>query len=207
MKTIKKYIAGAMLVGLLAGMATPAKAQISLNTYFNADWQFNFPVSNSFSDVASGWGMNFEGGYYVTPNLAVGAFINYHTNNEYFSRRTLKLDYNSFLNTDQQHQMFQMPFGLLAHYRFVEANFQPYVGLKLGADYTQFTSDFYIFGNDENTWGFYVSPEVGFNYYPWPNGLGFHLALYYNFATNSCSLMSYDVSNLNNLGFRVGLAF
>ena len=40
------------------------KAQVSLNSYFNVDWQFNIPLGNNFSDGASGWGMNFEGGYY-----------------------------------------------------------------------------------------------------------------------------------------------
>ena len=52
-----------------------------------------------------------------------------------------------------------------------------------------------------------MSPEIGFNYYPWANGIGFHLAIYYSFATNECNLMSYKQSTLNNIGFRLGLAF
>ena len=122
----KLFIAAA--ASLLLGVPSTSKAQVSLDTYYNVDWQFNIPISNHFSNVASGWGMNFEGGYYVSPDIAVGGFINFHTNNEYLSRRTINLGGNQAINTDQQHQMFTLPFGVLARYRFVEDDFQPYVG-------------------------------------------------------------------------------
>ena len=88
----------------IMSIPTQGKAQMSLDSYFNVDWQFNIPVDNSFSNGASGWGMNFEGGYYVTPDIAVGGFISFHTNNEYFSRRTIHLSQTLAMNTDQQHQ-------------------------------------------------------------------------------------------------------
>lgn len=206
MRLIRNFICAVILIAAM-GLPSQSKAQISLDTYYNIDWQFNIPLSNDFSNGASGWGMNFEGGYYVTPDIAIGAFLNFHTNNEYFSRRTISLSETLSMNSDQQHQMFTMPFGLLARYRFQEANFQPYMSLKLGACYAQFSNYYYIFMSDQNRWGFYMSPEIGFNWYPWANGMGFHLAIYYSFATNKCSIMSYDQSVLNNIGFRVGLAF
>ena len=206
MRLIRKFICAVILIAAM-GLPSQSKAQISLDTYYNIDWQFNIPLSNDFSNGASGWGMNFEGGYYVTPDIAIGAFLNFHTNNEYFSRRTISLSETLSMNSDQQHQMFTMPFGLLARYRFQEADFQPYMSLKLGACYAQFSNYYYIFMSDQNRWGFYMSPEIGFNWYPWANGMGFHLAIYYSFATNKCSIMSYDQSVLNNIGFRVGLAF
>ncbi|MBQ3539102.1 MAG: outer membrane beta-barrel protein [Bacteroidaceae bacterium] len=206
MRLIRNFICAVILIAAM-GLPSQSKAQISLDTYYNIDWQFNIPLSNDFSNGASGWGMNFEGGYYVTPDIAIGAFLNFHTNNEYFSRRTISLSETLSMNSDQQHQMFTMPFGLLARYRFQEADFQPYMSLKLGACYAQFSNYYYIFMSDQNRWGFYMSPEIGFNWYPWANGMGFHLAIYYSFATNKCSIMSYDQSVLNNIGFRVGLAF
>ncbi|MBE6293820.1 MAG: porin family protein [Bacteroidales bacterium] len=206
MKAIKKIICTIMLI---AAVCTPSvsKAQLSLNSYFNVDWQFNIPLSNNFSNTASGWGMNFEGGYYINPDVALGAFVSFHTNNKYFSRRTIQLNETLSMNSDQQHQMFTLPFGLLARYRFQEADFQPYISMKLGMCYAQFSNYYYIFMSDKDNWGFFMSPELGFNYYPWANGVGFHLAIYYSFATNKCDLMSYDQSNLNNIGFRLGLAF
>ena len=197
----------AVLFAAAAAMPSTGKAQISLDTYYNIDWQFNIPLGNDFSSTASGWGMNFEGGYYVTPEIAVGGFLSFHTNNEYFSRRTIAINETLSMNSDQQHQMFTLPFGLLARYRFQEADFQPYVGMKLGMCYSQFSNYYYIFLTDENRWGFFMSPEIGFNYYPWANGIGFHMAIYYSFATNKCDLMSYKQSILNNIGFRLGLAF
>ena len=134
MKTVRHFIY-AIAVTAMAAIPSDGKAQISLDTYYNIDWQFNIPVSNNFSNKASGWGMNFEGGYYVYRNIAVGAFLSYHTNNEYIPRRTLQLNSTLALNTDQQHQMFTLPFGALIRYRFIESDFQPYVGMKLGACY------------------------------------------------------------------------
>lgn len=206
MKKIRNFICAVLFVAASI-MPTIGKAQISLNTYYNIDWQFNIPLGNNFSNVASGWGMNYEGGYYVTPDIAVGAFLSFHTNNEYFSRRTIAINETLSMNSDQQHQMFTMPFGVLARYRLQEADFQPYVGMKLGACYAQFSNYYYIFMSDENRWGFFMSPEIGFNYYPWANGIGFHMAIYYSFATNKCNLMSYKQDILNNIGFRLGLAF
>ena len=207
MKTFKKHtLHMAVAVALCAGFTLPAKSQVSLDAYYNVDWQFNIP-SNSYVDKASGWGMNFEGGYYVTDDIAVGGFINFHTNNEYFPRKTIQLTNTLSVNTDQQHQMFTLPFGVLARYRFIEADFQPYVGMKLGACYSEFNDYYYIFMSDENRWGFYMSPEVGFNWYPWPNSLGLHMSLYYSFATNKCDVMTYTQDCLNNFGVRLGIAF
>lgn len=183
------------------------KAQISLDSYYNIDWQFNIPIDNSFSNKASGWGMNFEGGYYVHRNIAIGAFISFHTNNEYISRRTIQLSQTLAMNTDQQHQMFALPFGVLMRYRFIERDFQPYAGIKLGTCYSEFNDYYYIFMKSQNRWGFFMSPEIGFNYYPWANSIGFHMAIYYNYATNKHDIMTYSQNGLNNFGVRLGLAF
>ena len=206
MKTLRKLCCIALFLAV-AGTPFAGKAQISLDSYFNVDWQLKAPLGNKFSNEVSGWGMNFEGGYYVTTNIAVGGFINFHTNNEYFSRRTIHLSPTLAMNSDQQHQMFTLPFGALMRYRFIEADFQPYVGVKLGACYSEFNNYYYIFMKGQDRWGFYISPEVGFNWYPWPNGLGLHMAIYYSYATNKCNIMSYSQSGLNDFGVRLGIAF
>ncbi len=205
---MKRVIKIWFIVAIAMLSTTPmAKAQLSLDSYYNVDWQFNIPLNNKFSNVASGWGMNFEGGYYVLPQMAVGGFVNFHTNNEYLSRRTINLAATQSISTDQQHQMFSLPFGVLVRYRFVESDFQPYVGMKSGACYTEFTNYYYIYMKQEKTWGFYMQPEIGFNFYPWANSIGFHMAMYYSFSTNKCDIMSYEQSNLNNFGLRFGVAF
>ncbi|WP_290092960.1 outer membrane beta-barrel protein, partial [uncultured Bacteroides sp.] len=85
MKTIK-YLSLRVfaVIALALVFALPTKAQMTDNGYANIDWQYNFPLSNNFVDKSSGWGMNFEGGYFLTDNFALGAFLNYHSNHEYF---------------------------------------------------------------------------------------------------------------------------
>ena len=144
--------------------------------------------------------------------LCTAGFVNrclyqYHTNNEYISRQTLPISNSAALTTDQQHSVFQLPFGFATHYRFSDGACQPYIGLKLGANYTKMSSDFYIYEVKDNTWGFYVSPEVGVNIYPWTNSIGFHLAAFYSYSTNKGTVFNYDMDKLNNFGFRLGVAF
>ena len=206
MKSLRHLFYISLFVMTLLAPST-GKAQISLDSYYNIDWQFNIPIDNSFSNKASGWGMNFEGGYYVHRNIAIGAFISFHTNNEYISRRTVQLSQTLAMNTDQQHQMFALPFGVLMRYRFIERDFQPYAGIKLGTCYSEFNDYYYIFMKSQNRWGFFISPEIGFNYYPWANSIGFHMAIYYNYATNKHDIMTYSQNGLNNFGFRLGVAF
>lgn len=209
MKTMKYISLRVLAIAALAlAFAMPAKAQLSDNGYANVDWQFNAPLKNHFADKASGWGMNFEGGYYVAPNFGLGLFLNYHTNNEYIPRETFPVDETSTVTTDQQHTIFQLPFGATARYRFSDGVCQPYIGVKLGANFTKFASDFYILEVRDKTWGFYASPEIGMNIYPFANNsFGFHVALYYTYSTNKGSVMHYDVDGMNNIGFRLGVAF
>ena len=157
MKTIKHISLWVVVATCMVAVSTRGNAQAVSSTYFNVDWQFNAPVGNSYADKASGWGMNFEGGYYVMPKMAIGAFISYHTNNKYIDRQTLMLKSNSALTTDQQHSL---------------------------------------------------SPEIGVSIFPNPSvRYGFHVALYYNYATNKSKVLTYDIDGRNNIGFRLGVSF
>ena len=209
MKTTRRISFKVLAVMAFAmAFALPGRAQTSDTFYSNLDWQFNFPISNSFADKASGWGMNFEGGYYLTENFAVGAFLAYHSNHKYIPRQTISMGDNSSLNTDQQHTQFQLPFGVAGRYTFNrEGMFQPYISVKAGPQYARLKSTFNAFENDDNTWGFYVSPEIGMNIFPWVYRPGIHVAAYYSYATNKGSVLTYDVDGMSNFGLRLGIAF
>lgn len=208
MKT-SKYLKAIVLCALLLVVARPASAQLFPNSYMNIDWQGNMPISSSFADTNSGWGMNFEGGYFITPAISVGAFISYQTNLKSIPRQTLDLGNGEALTTNQKHALFQLPFGVTARYNWLkESIFQPYVGLKLGANYAELSSYYYVVKQYTDTWGFYASPEIGVSIFPNPSyRLGFHVAVYYSYATNSGSVLTYSVNNLNNIGLRVGVSF
>ena len=127
---MKKIYKSIKLIALLvACLAIPslAGAQVVKNMYFNVDWQINSPFSQDFSDKTSGWGAHAEAGYYVIPNFSVGAFISYHTNNKYIDRQTLPVGSTSAITSDQQHSIFQLPFGAAFRYNVApESQFQPY---------------------------------------------------------------------------------
>lgn len=208
MKT-SKYLKLAALCTLMLAAAVPSKAQLFPNTYINVDWQLGVPVSTSFADKTSGWGMNFEGGYFVTPAITVGPFISYQTNLESIDRQTIDLGEGSLLTTAQKHALFQLPFGIAARYNWLTNSiFQPYVGMKLGASYAEMSSYYYVVKQYTDSWGFYMSPEVGVSIFPRPDyRMGLHVALYYGYATNQSDLMIYSINNINNFGVRVGISF
>lgn len=196
------------VVAMAIVFAMPSRAQTSDAFYSNIDWQFNFPISNSFADKASGWGMNFEGGYYLTENFAIGGFLAYHSNHKYIPRQTISMSDNSSLNTDQQHTLFQLPFGVTGRYTFNRGGlFQPYISVKAGPQYAKLKTTFNAFANVDNTWGFYVSPEIGMNIFPWVYRPGIHVAAYYSYATNKGSVLTYSEDGMSNFGLRLGIAF
>jgi len=211
MKTIKYSL---LTVVALVCFAATSYAQVAYRylpykkTFFNVDWQYNFPLDNGFAEKSSGWGMNFEGGYYLTEHWGVGGFISFHTNNEYVSRETIPLR-NGAITTDRQNSLFQLPFGVSGRYRFLSSSIlEPYVSAKLGANYSRVTSEFYIYESYERPWGFYVSPEVGMNINFTRRGdIGLHVAAYYSYATNKADVLNYGIDGLSNFGLRIGLKF
>lgn len=211
MKTFRSISIKAALATAVCLLAYgQSRAQILEDAYFHIDWQLNTPLgSTPFADKTTGWGMNFDGGYYIAPRWALGGFISYHTNNEHIARATFPVNGESAVTTDQIHSVFQLPFGVSGLYRFSEGRvLEPYVALKMGANYARISSDFYILEAYKKTWGFYLSPEVGLNIFPsYAHRIGFHVAAYYSYASNSTHLMRYTLSNLNNFGIRVGITF
>ena len=208
MRKLTKILVAALM---LAALSTPlaGNAQLIKSGYFNIDWQFNGLIGNDYADVASGWGMNFEGGYYVLPKMAVGLYVSYHTNNKYVGEKVLSLSNTSDLYADQQHSVYQVPFGAVAKYRFIEDSmWEPYVSLKLGAMYARMDSYTQVLKFYDTTWGFNIQPEIGFSFFPLPmNRCGFHLAFYYNYSTNKSKNLTYEINGYNNVGFHLGISF
>ncbi|MBR2476351.1 MAG: porin family protein [Bacteroidaceae bacterium] len=209
MKIINKIIISALLLVSMLFVSPTAKAQITDNGYLDIDWQFNIPINTNFADKAAGWGMSLDGGYYLTDNVGIGAFMTYSTNNQYIERQTLMLNETSALTTDQQHSIFQLPFGVSVRYRFIpDAIVKPYLAVKLGPEFSKVSSYYNSFTSRDKSWGFYVCPEVGTTiYFTSSQTVGLHVALYYSYATNKSDVLMYSVKGLNNAGFRLGLSF
>ncbi|MBQ4279939.1 MAG: outer membrane beta-barrel protein [Rikenellaceae bacterium] len=211
MKTIKYMAVAATL--MIVGLAMPdrAHAQLFPRGYINVDWQFNGTVANDFVEKGNGWGMNFEGGGYLgqSQRVGLGLFLAYSTNNKYVPRQTLVLNNQAALTTDQQHSIFQIPFGVSARVRFLKGSlFEPYIGAKVGTVYSKISSFYSTVELYGETWGFYVAPEIGVTIMPFGDtGIGFHVAAYYGYGTNDLKILKYSINGLKNVGFRVGIAF
>jgi hypothetical protein len=183
-----------------------ADAQMSKEFYINGGWQFNGTLANDFAESAQGYGAYLEGGYFVTPMFAVGGFASFNTNSQYVPTKTYTFSDQSALTTDLTRSIYQVPFGATMRYRFMRSMFQPYVEAKVGAQYS--TQNIYMstFVNQHENWGFYVSPEIGLTFFPFERtDFGFQVAAYYSYATNRSKAI--DITGLNNLGFKLGIAF
>lgn len=196
-------------MALCAGYS--ANAQNLDNAYINVDWQLNIPVNNDFANKISGWGMNFEGGYFLGGgDFAIGGFVAFHTNNEYKGAQVVSIGDNGSLFTDQQHSIYRLPFGAAVRYRLNDGSgmLVPYLAMKIGPQFARMESFYNQYESYDNTWGFYFSPEVGVTI--WPDRMhsaGIHVAAYYDYGTNSTDMVGYSVDNLNNFGLRFGVQF
>ena len=187
-------------------MAGEANAQMGKKNYINGGWQFNGTIGNTFAKSAQGYGAYIEGGYYITPMVAVGGFASFNTNNEYHPKKTYTFSDKSALTTDLDRSVYQVPFGTTVRVRFMRYELQPYVEAKIGTEYSSQSTYMSTFVNRHDNWGFYMSPEVGLTFFPFEKtDMGFQFAVYYSYATNRNK--SYDINGLNNLGFKLGIAF
>lgn len=197
------------ILGAAAAMvfaAVEANAQMGKPYYVNGGWQFNATVGNDFAQSAQGYGAYIESGYYLTPLMAVGGFASYNTNNEYIPKKTYTFDDGSAVTTDLNRSIYQVPFGATVRFRFMRTEFQPYVQAKIGTEYSSQSTYMSTFVSRDDNWGFYMSPEIGFSLFPFSQtDFGFQFAVYYSYATNRNR--SYDMNGINNLGFKLGIAF
>ena len=145
----------------------------------------------------------------TAPEQTDFAFASIHTNHGYAGRETIQLSPTEALTTDQLHSAFQVPFGALASFDLAYTpHLRPYVAGKIGAMYEQNTTYLNTVGFYERPWGLYVSPEIGLNIYPQRYGrFGFHVAVYYSYATNDTRLLNYQEDGKNSVGFRLGICF
>lgn len=183
-----------------------ADAQMGKKYYINGGWQFNGTPGNDFVASAQGYGAYIEGGYYVAPMVAVGGFASFNSNNKYIPSQTYTFSDMSALTTDLNRSIYQVPFGATVRWRFLRKMVQPYMEAKIGAEYSTQSTYMSTFVNRHENWGFYISPEIGMTIFPFQKAdFGFQVAAFYSYATNRNKAI--DMTGINNLGFKVGIAF
>lgn len=194
---------------LLLGVSAQSFAQWDASKVgLKIDWQMNAPLSTDFADKLSGWGMNYELTYSITPRWDVGVFASFHTNHKYIGRQTLEISPTESLTTDQQRSAFQVPFGVMGAFNLsTNKHCQPYIGVKAGVMFARNTTYYASRGLYDKAWGFYVSPEIGLKIYPTGKHWGIHVAGYYSYATNQTRTLTMNIDGQSNVGFRLGVIF
>lgn len=194
---------------LLLGVSAQSFAQWDASKVdLKIDWQMNAPLSTDFADKLSGWGMNYELTYNITPRWDVGVFASFHTNHKYIGRQTLEISPTESLTTDQQRSAFQVPFGVMGAFNLsTNKHCQPYIGVKAGVMFARNTTYYASRGLYDKAWGFYVSPEIGLKIYPTGKHWGIHVAGYYSYATNQTRTLTMNIDGQSNVGFRLGVIF
>ena len=203
---MKKFIYIILAAAAMMFFAGEANAQMGKRYFVSGGWQFNGTIANEYVQTAQGYGAYLEGGYYVTPKFAVGGFASFGTNNKYIPKQTYQLENNAAITTDLDRSIYQVPFGATVRLRLMRTEFQPYIEAKMGAEYSTQNTYMSTFVNKHDNWGFYISPEIGMTFFPFEKtDFGFQVAVYYSYATNRNKAL--DLTGLNNLGFKLGIAF
>lgn len=186
--------------------AVQANAQMGKRYYINGGWQFNGTIANNVAESAQGYGAYMEGGFYVTPMIAIGGFASFNSNDQYYGKQTYTFDDHSALTSDVTKSLYQVPFGATLRCRFLRSQLQPYIEAKIGTEYSEQNTYMSTFVSRSDNWGFYISPEIGLCWFPFSQtDFGFQLAAYYSYATNRNN--AYNMHGINNLGFKLGVAF
>jgi hypothetical protein len=121
---MKKFIYILMASAALIFFAGEANAQMGKRLYINGGWQMNGTIANDYVQNFQAYGAYVEGGYYVTPMLAVGGFASFGTNNEYIPKQTYQLEDKAAITTDLDRSVYQVPFGATMRVRFMRTEFQ-----------------------------------------------------------------------------------
>ncbi len=176
---------------------------------FSAHWLLGSPVGGDFVKNFTGWGANLEGHYYITDRFAAGLFVSWTTYMEYFPRATYPLpNGNGAITMDKYQTIFELPFGVSSKFHLTSESgiVDPYVGLKLGANYSEQHRYYNIFEDYDQNWGFVVQPELGITISPMEGRMvAFNLSVFYSYSTNSSDY--FDINGLSDLGLRLGLNF
>jgi outer membrane protein W len=168
-------------------------------------YEVAIPTSTDYLSETSWAGFRFEYRHMVTPNVSIGLAVSFNTFDEYFTRQTYQRpDGSGAVTSDMIRQIYTSPITATVHYYLNGNAIRPYVGIGLGAQYSEQNAYFNIYAVGANNWGFVTRPEIGalakFN----ENVSGF-LSVAYNYSTNKND--NFNIDHLSHIPISIGLVF
>jgi outer membrane protein len=202
---IKSYLSALVFLFLINSSAH-AQSGILPTRFVAIGWDINTPINNTkFIDNTSAAGISLQGRYFINENISVGAEIAWASLYEYAPRETYTFD-NGAVTTDLYKFNYILPITANAHYYFMpDRAVTPYVGLGVGAMYSQQDFYFNIYNLSFSKWGYLVKPEAGVLFKFGRSNMGAMLGVRYNYGTNREPALNFD--NIQMLGVNIGLVF
>lgn len=188
-------------IALLVAAVSFAQTGHRYSQVYSFSWQSSLPLGEQAEFIPSMGlnGANFNFGFFVTDNIAVGADFSWSYNQKSVSPEVYNVGDNCAIYAALYKTTQTIPMKAQFKYLFNPTSFvKVYASAGLGAtsyiEYTQIQE--YQFSN--SSWGFLMSPEVGVyipfgEHSPW----GANVVAGYNWATNKAQ----------NLYFNVGIFF
>src|SRR3954452_6988365 len=194
---------------LISAIATKSNAQTTLQHKVENRFYLGYEVGipSGFIEKTSWRGGRIEYRHKLKSDLSLGLSMAWNSFEEYVNRNTYqKPDGGGALTTDMVKSVYVLPMTVTVH-KYIKPGKKtlPWVGVGVGAQYTDQTVYANIYGINDYNWGFVVRPEIGVDI-PFNDFTALFLSATYNYATNS-----YDAFNtsdkLQHFAISIGFSF
>jgi outer membrane protein W len=177
---MKKIFLGLMMLVMTYG----AQAQFRTgSSVFLVGWEIGVPVSNDYISQASFGGGYFDWRKFVKPNLSLGFQTSFNFFRQFVDTKTyVSNDQLTAVTTNMVRRQTTFPLMFNACYYFHDMGIaSPYVGLGVGALYSDQWMFYSQYNSSNRDWGFNLRPTVGAILHFGPE-VGGHVAIGYDYA-------------------------
>jgi hypothetical protein len=208
MKIMNRYILTFLLTALIGSKTVSAQDGTGFDQLVTIGWDVNIPLGDKWVDETSWAGGKFEFRKMIDEQFSLGFDFSWNSYYALKPYQTYHLDANTDVTTDLYKYLYTLPVAVTADYYFQTGSpiFTPYVGLGMGATYSQPKLYFNIYEIDQENWGFLMRPEIGTIIRFHPGGdVGLMLSARYSYSTNQEPI--FNISDLRALGFQLGFVW
>jgi len=194
----------------ILSLCCAASGSLCAQSYMSSQDRFflgyEMAIPSGFITKTSWVGGRFDYRRMLTPNVSIGIGTSWNSFDEYVPKTTYqKPNGEGAITADIVKEVYTVPITAAVHYYFNAGNkVSPYVGLGLGAQYSDQTVYMNVFALDEYNWGFVARPEVGI-IVPFTGNGGLYFSAAYNYATNKNDAFSID--HLQHIALTLGVTF
>lgn len=174
--------------------------------YFSICWEIGFPANSGYLTNTSFSGGRLEYRRFINKSFSVGMSMSWNSFDQHFGSKTYQSPSgNEAVTTDMVRQVYTLPLMATAHYYFGSTDLlKPYVGIGIGATYSEQNAYFNVYQLTADNWGFAVRPEAGLLIHLGPEVFA-QLGAGYTVSTNHNS--DFKINSLKQWGIDIGIGF